>query len=166
MRRAVGRAIGWALIVCLSGGCSLSFALPSAKYEPKSPGRLSISVRNGGRVLVKDGRAVGLGSGTLLSAVADSPEAYEAACRYRRRSILTAVIGIPAGACTGWFLPYYFDQVEDHGGPSFATRITLYSCGSAFLLALLLDHINQENLYDAINIYNDHLAAKEAGAAR
>ena len=148
------------LLSACSAACMFPFPQATARYAPRSEGRVSISVRGGHRVLVKDGKLRPLTARNLLRLVAAEPWAYEAACRYRRRDLLSRWIALPTGICTGFAGATYLDQVHTReGGPSEATMTAFYGCAAVLALAVWIGEKNDENLYDAINLYNDHLAA-------
>lgn len=136
--------------------CSIVFPTSRPTQLPRD--HVGLTMKDGVRAIVKNGEleTVGMG-GSLVAAVADDPEASRVARRFRRNRIWANVVGGLAMLCTAGGAYWYTERDEgDRTGP----YLVLGACANVLLWTVIVDHTNDVNLYDAINLYNSRDAAR------
>jgi hypothetical protein len=137
----------------------------STTYSPQRSGRVAMVVEGGSLAFVRDGRTYPLGllGGGLADAVACDPEAVEHAHAYTRDMAIGLISTIAGVAALAGDLAYASVPARAGAWPQ---PVDLGILGAGAVAAILGDIFldsAQPNLYDAINIYNDHVGAS-AGA--
>ena len=139
----------------------------SSRYQPQTGPRLSVVIDEGSVTYVRDGQKFkhGFAGGGLVEAVADDPEAKEAADKYHSRMTSGLVLYLVGTGClvTGMIVGLStIDEREQHGDRD-AVAVGGLLCGVAGLVAgaaLLASGMPYQ--YDAVNIYNDNLDKRRA----
>jgi hypothetical protein len=136
-------------------------------YVPQELGRIHFVMKDGWRVLEKDGQTYSASGfwGDTREAVAGDPVAEAHARKYVWQTRATGLMPllalgllIPAGAL--------MTDEPGHTGQRVAAAGLATAGMTAFILALFMPQIARHHLYDAVNVYNDHVASRERGGGR
>jgi len=142
--------------VAATAGCSTT-------YSPQRSGRVAMIMPDGSPAFVRDGRTypAGVLGGGLADAVACDPEAVEHAHAYTRDMAIGLISTIAGTAAVGGDAAYGTARAGAWPQP-----VDLGILGAGVVAIIIGDIFLANappNLYDAINIYNDHVSAP-AGA--
>lgn len=150
------RLLGLLALLVNIGACTV--LLPTSDYSPESRNRVSIANRYGRPVLIRDGKRYELKD--LVKLVGDDAAALKVAKRYRRNLSVWLNLGAAAGACT--MVSMVLLESEGHDDDYRRGSLTgLATCIPVVVVSVFGWRSNQSNLYDAVNIYNDALRARE-----
>jgi hypothetical protein len=155
-----------ALVLCaFSAGCS-------SAYMPRPGRQISVVMDSGHLAYVRDGRKYegGLFGGDIDEAVQGNPQAEEYASEYRTGMITgfaLTMLGVAGllGGLVATDAELAAQPANNQTTPPVPGLVTLAAGAIAYGAGLILLFNAQPHLFDAINVYNDGVAAPNASPA-
>ena len=138
---------------------TLALSACSTNYEPRSPGRVFVTMEGGGPAYVRDGRSYRhgfLGSG-LKKAVRGNPQAERAADEYHDRLRDGLLVTLLGGVCAGTALGMALGDAIDEDDRGAGTKLLVaLGCTGLMLGGTIYVTTAEPYRWDAINIFNDN----------
>jgi len=139
---------------------ALTVSACSTNYEPRSPGRVFVTMEAGTPTYVRDGKSYRhgfLGSG-LKKAVRGNPQAERAADEYHDRLRDGLLVTLLGGVCAGTALGMAMgDAIDDESDRNIETKMLVaLGCTGLMLGGTIYLTTAEPYRWDAINIFNDN----------